>query len=168
MRQRWRSRRDGKFGEVGLTALSRERTAARQAVQEQLAAAQAAADRATAELVALAQRLAEIAEGPRDATAKQTWASVGMVLAELIRLAVLPNPREALRRMGAVVGRCENFRQDQVRPRRMEWRPLSVQFDSSCSGGSRRNFSKLPAGTEHWNSSSGGAGAAQTRSPYGS
>ena len=38
-----------------------ERTAARQANQEQLAAARAAADKATAELVALAQRLAEIA-----------------------------------------------------------------------------------------------------------
>jgi hypothetical protein len=40
------------------------RTAARQANQEQLAAARAAADKATAELVALAQRLAEIAEVP--------------------------------------------------------------------------------------------------------
>jgi hypothetical protein len=45
------------------TELAGER-AARQADQEQLAAARAAADKATAELVALAQRLAEIAEIP--------------------------------------------------------------------------------------------------------
>ena len=47
---------------AGLTAMARERTAARQTDQEQLAVARAAADKATAELVALAQRLAAIAE----------------------------------------------------------------------------------------------------------
>jgi hypothetical protein len=47
---------------AGLTALTRERSAARQADREQLATAQASADKATAELVALAQRLAEITE----------------------------------------------------------------------------------------------------------
>ena len=47
---------------AGLTALTRERSAARQADREQLAAAQAAADKATAELVVLAQRLAKVTE----------------------------------------------------------------------------------------------------------
>ena len=60
---------------AGLTALARERTAARQANQEQLAAARAAADKAKAELVALAQRLAEIAvpEPPRRSRLGRTW-----------------------------------------------------------------------------------------------
>jgi hypothetical protein len=61
---------------AGLTALARERTAARQANQEQLAAARAVADKATAELVALAQRLAEIAEvaePPRRSRLGRAW-----------------------------------------------------------------------------------------------
>ena len=64
---------------AGLTALARERTAARQTDQEQLATARAAADKATAELVALAQRLAAIAEAevgpepPRRSRIGRAW-----------------------------------------------------------------------------------------------
>ena len=60
---------------AGLTALARERTAARQASQEQLVAARTAADKATAELVALAQRLAEITvpEPPRRSRLGRAW-----------------------------------------------------------------------------------------------
>ena len=52
-------------GDRLMTELATERTA-RQADQEQLTAARAAADRGTAELVELARRLAAIAEGPAE------------------------------------------------------------------------------------------------------
>jgi hypothetical protein len=92
-----------------LTALSRERTAARQTDQEQLAAARAAADKATAELATLAQRLAEIAEAqtaepPRRSRMGRAWAKyIGPLRSKQTPNRVLDGVRFGLERRHFVI-----------------------------------------------------------------